>query len=59
MYQNVDYADRKFVGLATNENVLASTIICFLIKSLSSQYCDVIATIPIHMDVLRTHCLQV
>lgn len=62
MYQNVDFTDEKFVGLATNENVPASTMLCFLIKYLSSQNCDLIATIPIHkinVDVMESHSRQV
>ena len=60
--QSIEYDHGQFVGLATNQNLPATTVLCFLIKSLCSKFSDVVAAIPIRgidVDLLKQHCLQV
>ena len=62
VYQNIDYDNGKFVGLATNDNMPATTVLCFLIKSLCSKFCDIVSAIPIrgiNVNILQQHCMEV
>ena len=62
VYQTIDYDNGRFVGLATNDDMPATTVLCFLIKSLCSKVSEMVAIIPvrgINVNLLREHCLQV
>lgn len=59
VFQNVDYQNGKFTGLVTSSNEVATTVLCFMVKSISAQYCDVIAMIPlrgINVNIVRENC---
>ena len=62
VYQNIEYDNGKFVGLSTYDGLPATTILCFMVKSLSSKYSDVIATVPLrglNVANLRDNLLKV
>lgn len=62
VYQNIEYENGKFVGLSVNDQMPATSLLCFMIKSLASKYSDIVAMIPVHglnVECLRTHCLKV
>ena len=47
VYQSVDYCNGSFVGLTTSSHELATKILTFMIKSVSSKYSDVVAIVPL------------
>ena len=47
IYQHLDYSNGKFIGL-TSDGQPATTVLTFMIKSLSSKFCDVISFTPLH-----------
>lgn len=60
--QEIQYKDGSFVGLSNNDDKPATTLLCFMIKSISSNYSDIVATIPIHslhVEELKRNCLCV
>ena len=62
VYQNLEYENGKFIGLSVNDQVPATSVLCFMVKSLASKYSDVVAMIPVHglnVECLRTNCLKV
>ena len=62
VYQSLEYDSGRFVGLSTNDRLPATTILCFMIKSLCAKYSDIVACIPIHhltVDSLRINCMKV
>ncbi|MEL7309352.1 MAG: hypothetical protein AAGK05_16845, partial [Pseudomonadota bacterium] len=62
VHQTIENDNGKFVGLANNDKLPATTILCFMIKSLASKYADIIAAIPVHgltVTCLRTNLLKV
>ena len=48
--KKVNLVNGKLVGLAVDENVPAGTILCFMIKSFSSKFKDVVSLFPISTD---------
>ena len=43
----IDYADGKFLGLSEDGKSPASSVLCFMINSVASKYCDVVRLIPL------------
>ena len=62
VHQNIEYSNGSFIGLATNDDKPATTLLCFMLKSLSSKFCDIVAAIPVNhlrVDDLKVNCLKV
>ena len=62
VYQNIEYDNGKFVGLSANDRLPATSLLCFMIKSLASKYSDIVGMIPVHrlnVKCLQANCLQV
>jgi hypothetical protein len=47
IYQKPEFQHSRFTGLTDDGKSVASTVLVFLIKSLSSKYCDVVLMCPI------------
>ena len=62
VYQRPDYHNGRFYGLTSESNDPASTVLVFLIRSLSSSYSDVVAMIPLSsmtVEILKFSCRKV
>lgn len=62
VFQSVEYQNGAFVGLSTESGEPAKTLLCFMIKSFSSSFADIVAAIPTNrlvVENLKTHFLQV
>lgn len=42
VYQTIDFSSNTFYGLASDKNEPATTILTFMIKSLSAKFSDVV-----------------
>ena len=61
VHQTIDYNQGSFSGLCNENGELATTVLCFMLNSLSGKYCDVITMIPLRkltLDVLRKSFLS-
>ena len=47
VFQTVEFSRHRFVGLVDDSDSPAKTVLCFMLKSHASKYCDVIALFPI------------
>lgn len=47
VYQNLDFTNGAVVGLVTDANQSATSVLCFMIKSLKSGFSDVVAMVPL------------
>ena len=43
VHQTIDYSQGQFSGLCDSNGAMATTVLCFMINSLSGKFCDVIA----------------
>jgi hypothetical protein len=48
VFETLDYCNGRFIGMAEDGKAKTTTMLCFMIHSLSSPYCDIIAMIPLH-----------
>ena len=58
VYQTIEYSQGRFTGLCDSNGAIATTVLCFVIKSLSGKYSDVIALNALNrltVEIL-THC---
>lgn len=56
IFQHAYYQNGRYFGLTADGNTPASTILVYMIKSLSSKYCDVVCMVPISkisVEVIR------
>ena len=53
VYQTLDYDNGKFVGLSANDNSPASSVLCFIVKSFSSSYSDIVKMVPLNANTLH------
>lgn len=47
VFQTMDYSNGSFSGLVTSSDQLATSVLCFMMKSVNSPYSDVISLIPV------------
>ena len=48
IYQTVEYCSAKFVGLSEDGISPATSVLCFMINSLVSKYCNVVLMVPLN-----------